>query len=185
MRALAASRVPTVSAVGHEIDVTLADLAADVRALTPSEAAERVVPSAQEVTEVLHTLRARLRNSLTARATQLRSRLDALASRPALARPLDGIHNWSRQVDELATRLHGAAKLTVREQQSRLTALSGKLDTLSPLGVLGRGYSLTQDEQSGQLVTSTKQLQAGQRIVTRLAAGTAVSTIDEIRKATR
>jgi len=182
VRALAASRVPTVSAVGHEIDVTLADLAADVRALTPSEAAERVVPSGQEVTEVMHSFRARLRNALTTRAATLRNRLDALASRPALARPLDFVHNLSRQVDELSGRLHTAAKSSVREQQSRLTALSGKLDTLSPLGVLGRGYSLTQTEATGALVTDAKQLKKGQRIVTRLARGSVISTIEEFER---
>jgi len=182
VRAIAASRLPTVSAVGHEIDVTLADLAADMRALTPSEAAERVVPSAQEVSEVMHSLRARMRNALSSRASNLRNRLDALASRPALARPLDSIHNLSRQVDELTTRLHSAVKLSVREQQSRLTALSGKLETLSPLGVLGRGYSLTQDESTGELLTAARQLSKGQRIVTRFDTGSVVSIVEAIDK---
>jgi len=182
VRALAASAIPTVSAVGHEIDVTLADLVADVRALTPSEAAERIVPAGQEVTEVLDSLRGRLGRALSARAALLRNRLDTLASRPALARPLDQLNNLSRQVDELTTRLHSAAQLSVRDGRGRLTAFSGKLDTLSPLGVLGRGYSLTQDESSGELLTSVKKLKRGQRIVTRLATGSAISTIESIQK---
>jgi len=184
IRALSASRVPTVSAVGHEIDITLADLAADVRALTPSEAAERVVPSSQEVTEVMQNLHTRLQNALSGRASTLRSRLDSLASRPVLARPLDSVNVKSRRVDELAARLHSVAKLSIREQQGRLAALSGKLETLSPLGVLGRGYSLTHDKNTGRLLTAAKQLSKGQRIVTQLGTGSAVSIVDEIHKTT-
>jgi exodeoxyribonuclease VII large subunit len=180
VRAIAASQVPTVSAVGHEIDVTLADLAADVRALTPSEAAERVVPSAQEVSQSLRSLRERLQNALVVRTANLRSRVDSIASRPAFARPLDGVHNLSRQADDLANRLHGAMKVQLRDQQSRLAAIGGKLDTLSPLGVLGRGYSLTHDQASGQLITKVSQVKQGQQIATRLAQGTIVSTVDEV-----
>jgi exodeoxyribonuclease VII large subunit len=182
VRAIAASRVPTVSAVGHEIDVTLADLAADVRALTPSEAAELVVPSAQDVTELMRSLEARLQNALKSQAASLRNRLESLASRPALARPLDTVHNLSRQIDDLATRLHGAAAIGFRDTRSRLALVSGKLEALSPLGVLGRGYSVTLDHRSGKLVTDAKQLRPGQQIETRFAAGTAVSTVEKIEK---
>jgi exodeoxyribonuclease VII large subunit len=183
VRAIADSRVPTVSAVGHEIDVTLADLVADVRALTPSEAAERVVPSAADVTELLRHSSERLQRSLFLRVANYRQWLDALASRPALARPLDAVHNQSRVVDEFATRLHNTMRINLRERQSQLTAVSGKLDSLSPLAVLGRGYSLTQDRKSGQLITATKQLTTGQEIVTRLASGTIVSKVEEISHA--
>ncbi len=180
VRAIAASRVPTVSAVGHEIDVTLADLAADVRALTPSEAAERVVPSSHDVAENMRSLHARLKNALAAKAANLRNRIDAIASRPAFARPLDGVHLLSRQTDDLATRLHSAMKVQLREQQSRLAAISGKLETLSPLGVLGRGYSLTHDQATGRLITAANQVTEGQQIATKLAQGTLVSTVDQI-----
>ncbi|MGI9427484.1 MAG: exodeoxyribonuclease VII large subunit [Bythopirellula sp.] len=182
VRALASSRVPTVSAIGHEIDVTLADLAADVRALTPSEAAERVVPSAQDVKEVLQGLRSRMQTALVSRASTMRHRLDAIASRTVFARPLDPIHHLARQVDELTGRLDAACRLGLRERQSALTALAGKLDTLSPLAVLGRGYSLTHDEKTGRLITSSKRLRRDQRIVTRLAEGAVVSTVSEIKK---
>ncbi len=182
VRAIAASSVPTVSAVGHEIDVTLADLAADVRALTPSEAAERVVPSSQDVTEIMQGLRSRLLNALVVKASSYRSRVDAISSRPVFTRPLDEVHHRSRQTDDLTTRLHSAAKVQLREQQSRLTAISGKLDTLSPLGVLGRGYSLTQDQASGQLITAASQVTEGQQIATRLAQGTVVSTVEQVHK---
>jgi len=182
VRALAASRVPTVSAVGHEIDVTLADMAADVRALTPSEAAELVVPSAQGVTELIRTLSSRMQNALAAQVSAHRSRIEAIASRPAFARPLDGVHHASRQMDDLATRMHGAMQVNLREQQNRVAAISGKLESLSPLAVLQRGYSLTQDSTNGRLITSTKSLKKGQQIFTRLAEGSFTSTIDVIEK---
>jgi len=182
VRALAASRVPTISAVGHEIDVTLADLAADVRALTPSEAAELVVPSAQGVAELMHSLSSRMQNALAVQVVAHRSRLDAIASRPAFARPLDGVHHWSRQMDDLATRFSGAMQVNLREQQSRVAAISGKLETLSPLAVLQRGYSLTQDSVTGRLITSTQSLKKGQQISTRLAEGNVISIISTIEK---
>ncbi|MCH2114172.1 MAG: exodeoxyribonuclease VII large subunit [Pirellulales bacterium] len=182
VRAIAASRLPTVSAVGHEIDVTLADLVADVRALTPSEAAERVIPSAHDVTELVGGLRIRLHTALSTRTTALASRLDAIASRPVLSRPLDAIHQRSRQLDEHAARLRGGVQLALRDQHSSLSTLGGKLETLSPLAVLGRGYSLTQDFSSGRLITAAQRLRRGQKIVTRFAQGTTVSTIDEVKK---
>jgi exodeoxyribonuclease VII large subunit len=182
VRAIAASKVPTVSAVGHEIDVTLADLAADVRALTPSEAAERVVPSAQDVGEQMRSLGTRLQNALKQRAASLRQRLDSLASRPALARPLDTLHNLSRQVDELTARLHASAALGLGDKRSRLALATGKLETLSPLGVLARGYSVTFDADSGKVVTSAKQLRVGQRIESRFAEGSATSTVERTGK---
>ncbi len=180
VRAIAASHIPTVSAVGHEIDVTLSDLAADVRALTPTEAAELVVPSAQGVAEWMHSLSSRMRNVLVGQVATHRSRLDAIASRPAFARPLDGVHHLSRQADDLATRLHGAIQVNLREQQNQVAAISGKLETLSPLAVLRRGYSLTQDPTTDRLITSTKSLKKGQQIATRLAEGNVLSTIDTI-----
>jgi exodeoxyribonuclease VII large subunit len=180
VRAIAASKIPTVSAVGHEIDVTLADLVADVRALTPTEAAERVVPSAADISEMVRHLNERLQRTVGMQLASLRQRLDAIFSRPALARPLEFIHNQSRLVDELGVRLHSAMKLSVRDQEQRLVALSGKLDSLSPLAVLGRGYSLTQDLKSGKLITSVKQLKHGGEIRTRLAEGSVVSTVGKI-----
>ena len=179
VRAIAASEIPTISAVGHEIDVTLADLAADVRALTPSEAAERVVPSSQEVIELLQSRQMRMTGAVNSRVMELRGRLDALANRPALARPLDSVHNLGRQVDQFSSQLKSAGAVYLRELQGRLATVSGKLETLSPLGVLGRGYSITHSQRTGRVVTAAKQLKAGEKIETRLADGTVVSTVDE------
>jgi exodeoxyribonuclease VII large subunit len=181
VRAVADSRVPTVSAIGHEIDVTLADLAADVRALTPSEAAERILPAAEDVLGVVHALRARLINTMAQRMAQLRSRLEALASRPALSRPLEAVHLRARRVDELSVRLQSAARGVLRDRQAAVAAAAGKLESLSPLAVLGRGYSLTYDERTKQLVQTAHELHPGQKLVTRFQRGEATSVVEAIQ----
>lgn len=180
VRAIARSKIPTISAVGHEIDVTLADLAADVRALTPSEAAERVVPSSQDLMQLMQSHQLRLQNAIRSQSTELRRRLEALASRPALARPLDPIHNLSRQLDECTARLRSGMDSVLRDRQSQLALASGKLETLSPLGVLGRGYSITQQQKTGRVITSAKQLKQGDKLQTRLADGEVVSIVESI-----
>jgi exodeoxyribonuclease VII large subunit len=184
VRAIVASRVPTVSAIGHEIDVTLADLAADVRALTPSEAAERIVPAMEDVTDLVRGLAVRLKMALAGRFLNVRARLDALASRPALVRPQDGVLLHARRVDELSTRLHAAGQTMVRERSAELARHAGALEALSPLGVLGRGYSLTYLEGDDRLVTSAAQLAIGQRLVTRFQRGRAIGRIEDIQSET-
>ena len=178
VRAIAASKVPTVSAVGHEIDVTLADLAADVRALTPSEAAERVVPSSDDVAELLANMHARMRQSLVVQVSSCRQKLAGIASRPIFSRPLDGFRNLSRTLDEHSLRIRTRVGTLLREREAQVATLSGKLEALSPLAVLGRGYSLTHDEATGKLITVVKQIKPGQRLLTRLAAGMVTSIVD-------
>jgi len=182
VRAIAASRIPTVSAVGHEIDVTLADLAADVRALTPSEAAERVVPAAEEVAARMLGHRDRLLGAVRRRLMLVRSRLDALAGQRVFRRPTDLVHDRSRRLDELSLRANSAIRMQLGERRGRLAALVGKIHSLSPLAVLERGYSITQDARSGAVVRSASDLKVGQTIVTRVARGQATSKVESIQK---
>ena len=181
VRAIAASKIPTVSAIGHEIDVTLADLVADVRALTPSEAAERVVPSAEEARDMAASLGLRMQAAIGARTARLRAGLESLASRPVFARPLEGIHRRGERLDELSMRVHAAARNVARDRQGAIAMLAGKLETLSPLGVLGRGYSLTLDAKSGRVLDDAAKLRAGQKIETRFARGRAVSVVEDVQ----
>jgi len=180
VRAIAASRIPTVSAVGHEIDVTLADLAADVRALTPSEAAERVVPAAEDLVARLTQYRTRLRIASLRQLTLARSCLEGLAAQRPFRRPFDIIHDRSRLLDELA--LRGAAGLRglLHDRQRRFANLAGKLQSLSPLSVLERGYTITQDAKSGKAIHSVGQLRVGQTVATRFADGTVTSSVESI-----
>ncbi len=182
VRAIAASRIPTVSAVGHEIDVTLSDLVADVRALTPSEAAERVVPAAEEISARMRSYRDRLRVATQRRVTLLRMRIDALAKQRSFRRPFDLVHDRSRRLDELTLRSNSAVRHLHRDREGRLFTLAGKVESLNPLAVLGRGYSITQDAKTGAVVRSAAALQVGQSIVTRFAAGEATSQVESIKK---
>ena len=178
VRAIFASQIPVVSAVGHEIDVTLADLVADVRALTPSEAAERVVPSEDEMRVRLRGYQELLMRSLHRRATDARTRLNALAERRALSHPFDRVRELARRVDELELRCHRAVRQRWVREQEKSQALAGQLETLSPIGVLARGYSLTTLEGNGALVIDADTVQPGELIRTRLARGQLVSCVE-------
>ncbi len=180
VRAIFASRIPVVSAIGHEIDVTLSDLVADVRALTPTEAAQRVVPATDELTTLLTHQLARLQAGLAARAATARARLDTLADRPVLRRPLDRIRDLERRLDDLQLRAARAGAQALRTARQQLAVRSGQLESLSPLGVLARGYSLTEREADGVLVDRADRLQVGQRIRTRYARGTTISRVESI-----
>lgn len=180
VRAIAAAEIPIVSAVGHEIDVTLSDLAADRRALTPSEAAELVVPSSEDVRALLRNYQQRLQGSLRARVDGARMRLDSIASRRVFRRPFDRIHDLQRELDELERRATSSMKHLLTHTQSRIENLAGKLESLSPLGVLRRGYSVTQRAEDGAVVRDAEQVQAGETIETRLARGRIISRVAEI-----
>ncbi len=184
VRAIHASRIPVVSAVGHEIDVTLSDLVADVRALTPSEAAALVVPSADEIRAGLDGMRGRLAAALRRRAADARSRLEALAQHRVFRRPFDLVHDLARDLDDLEMRAQRAIAFQLTRHKDRLAALAARLESLSPLGVLARGYSLTQRTATGQVVADAATLAVGEEITSRFAQGQTVSRVTEIRGAT-
>jgi exodeoxyribonuclease VII large subunit len=180
VRAIASSPMPVVSAVGHEIDVTLADLAADVRALTPSEAAERVSPSCDDLRIELDGWSRLLWRLLQRRLQMARAHLELLAVRPALARPEQRLRDLSRRLDETEYRLHHSLAQQLRHTHRHLEGLAGRLDALSPLAVLGRGYSLTLDDATGDVIRSAEQARAGRLIRTRLASGQLISQVQQI-----
>jgi exodeoxyribonuclease VII large subunit len=178
VRAIAASRVPVVSAVGHEIDVTLADLAADVRALTPSEAAERVIPSAEELTARLRQFERRMVASLRGRAAAARRYLEQIAKSRVLRDPRVLLYDRARRLDELEARATRAIERKVESTRHDLVAAAARLEALSPLGVLARGYSVTLDERTGAVVRDASELSAGDLVRTRLAQGSFISRVE-------
>jgi exodeoxyribonuclease VII large subunit len=184
VRAIFASRVPVVSAVGHEIDVTLADLVADVRALTPTEAAERVVPSGTELREQLTTCARRMKLSLVGQLTSARRHLQLLAQRRVLTHPLDRVREAARRVDELAATMNQTMRRRIQRQKDALVATAARLESLSPLQVLTRGYSVTQ-LADGRVLRSADQARIGDSIVTRLQQGEIVSRIEQIQRETK
>lgn len=179
-RAIHACKVPVVSAVGHEVDVTIADLVADRRALTPSEAAELVVPLEADVKVELDLIRRRLVTSLTQRTQRARLRLDSLAARRCLARPADRIHELSSRLDDLEARLKRGIRQAVDSSRHQLHSLSSSLNALSPLAVLDRGYSLTKRIVDDQLIRDVKSVAVGDLLSTLLANGSIVSEVRSI-----
>ena len=179
IRELAASEIPTVSAVGHEVDITLSDLVADVRALTPTDAATRVLPDADALLRNVADLATRFDRSMRVALQTRRTALDSLANRPMMRKPHEVIHLRSRLLDELDARARRAMFSKLRLSQAKMATATASLSALSPLDVLTRGYSVTLDQQ-GQAITSTEELQLGDRIVTRLKGGQIESIVDQI-----
>jgi exodeoxyribonuclease VII large subunit len=178
VRAIFACEIPVVSAVGHEIDVTLSDLVADRRALTPSEAAELVVPSSEELAARLGQLLRRGMALVGARLQHSKLRLERLARRRSLLRPAEAIHDRMRGLDELRTRLDRAAHRRLTATRETLGRLTSQLHSLSPQAVLARGYSVTTSATTGRIVRSLADVPADGRIMTQVMDGRIVSHIE-------
>lgn len=174
------SRIPVVTGIGHEDDLTIADLVADVRALTPSEAAERVAPDRGELALTLEGLRGRLHFLLARRLEQAKERLAQLADRPCLRRPVERIRDSERRLDELGERLGRAIGRRIERGRQRLESAAGRLHGLSPLAVLGRGYSLTRRLDDLSVVRRPEQLSEGDWMVTQVHGGRIVSRVEAI-----
>lgn len=182
VRAICASKIPTVAAVGHEIDVTLSDLAADVRALTPTDGATRVLPDATSLDRRTVELRRRLDRLLRASLAERRAKLDALQARSAFRRPHEIVQSRYRRLDEIDARARRAMLSKLQLGRARLATVAGSLSALSPLNVLKRGYSVTMDSQ-GQAIDSADSVAVGDTIRTRLNEGELESVVKARLKA--
>ncbi len=220
-RTIAASKIPVISAVGHEVDFTIADFVADVRAATPSQAAELVVREKRAVAESVGELRRRLVHAMTRRLEAQRDRLEAVRERRVLTDPRRPLRDLTRRLDEAGARLRRAMRATVQRvahrvelatrdlrarnpvararqdrrrlddltgrldralargldrRRHRLVGVAGRLDSLSPLAVLGRGYSLTLTA-SGQIVRSVRQVTEGDEVDVMLHEGSLAARV--------
>lgn len=175
VRAVAASKIPTMSAVGHETDYTLCDFAADVRAGTPSIAAEIAVPVLEDLRRRLAQAQAQMTAGLRAKGDFFAQRVDQLSATMTTALRAKGEQHVQR-VEQLGTALGSALKLALVRVESRLEKAEAKLVAYSPYGVLDRGYSLT-TAADGTVVRDAATLKSGDRIVTRFAQGSTESTV--------
>ncbi|WP_164103756.1 exodeoxyribonuclease VII large subunit [Candidatus Laterigemmans baculatus] len=180
VRALAASTVPTVSAVGHEIDVTLSDLAADARALTPTAAAEMVVPDIAQLHRMLDQYADRMLRPIRSQMELYRERLRSLERRPVFTQPFDRLQQLARRLDELDLRSRRAIEANLRRFHDRLQRASATLAALSPLATLSRGYSATYRAADQGLLRSIRDVQTGEELVTQLGDGRVRSTVSAI-----
>ena len=169
-RAIYASEKPVVSAVGHEVDFTIADFVADRRAPTPSAAAEMVVPDKTEILAQLAQIRGRLLDAARRRIEAARGRLRLLAERRALQRPETALDQRRQRLDELRERLVRAAKAGLRAKAERLARLRGVMGAMDPRRVLERGYAILR-RRDGRIVRSPEEVAPGERLEAEVARG--------------
>lgn len=180
-RAIYDSEIPVVSAVGHEPDVTIADFVADLRAATPSNAAELAVPDQNELYALLYQREGRLRRAATQRLGSQRRILDRLQKSRALQDPMNYIRDRRLLLDFEGHKLIQALRGAMGEERERFARLAASLDALSPLKVLGRGYAFTRDK-NGKVLTSVKQVDVGSELNIRMADGELKCEVKERRK---
>jgi exodeoxyribonuclease VII large subunit len=179
-RAIAASRLPVISAVGHEIDETIADFVADLRAPTPSAAAELAVPDYRETLRDARTRLDRCRRALERRRRELQLRLRGIERSHALRSPLDRLRQMSQRCDELLARVQLATAQSLRWTRERLKRTLEAVEALRPTAVLGRGYALAFDSR-GALVRSVATLRVGDPIEVRVSDGTLQCRVEALR----
>ncbi len=181
VRAVAASQIPVISAVGHETDFTLCDFAADLRAPTPSAAAELAVPDSAELLLALRGAQTRMASAVQAKLSTSRAQLERLQKSRVLTQPDTWLGGKRQMLDGLAEKLSSSYSRLVGAQQQRLSACAGKLDALSPLRVLGRGYAIAQD-QNGNVVRRVAQTVPGDRLHLRVSDGVIQCRVEQIEE---
>ncbi|MEY4200307.1 MAG: hypothetical protein RLZZ265_2047, partial [Verrucomicrobiota bacterium] len=202
-RAIFESAVPVVSAVGHEIDFTIADFVADLRAATPSAAAELITEGAFASREFVADASARLRQLARQHLEAAEESFAQVRHRLALAHPRRRLQEWAQRLDDAGIALTRETRAHLRERQHRfsqaashlqrlkptaqlalrreqLAALTSRLRLLSPENVLARGYSITTDAASGEVIRDAKAVQAGQVLKTRLRTGEVESVVRKV-----
>lgn len=178
-RVIAASEIPVVSAVGHEVDFTICDFVADLRAATPSAAAELCLPDNEDLNRQVNALFIRLVGAETARLRGYRASLDRLTAARVLTSP-EGVYRLRREtVTALAKRLDLSMSRHLGQKRQSLERAVAGLEALNPLGVLGRGYALVRTEQ-GRVVSSARALSVGETVTLRFADSLARATVQEI-----
>ena len=181
-RAIYDSDIPVISAVGHEPDVAISDFVADRRASTPSNAAEIAVPDMADLLQRLDSFRSRMAQGTLNGLERQERRLKALAEKRVLTDPLAFVQDKRLQLDYVQQKLLTAANAQWQEEQRRFAALAAKLDALSPLKVLGRGYAMARTED-GAVLRTAAQVQSGDTIHLRLAQGGLRCTVTEKEEA--
>ena len=180
-RAIYDSQIPVISAVGHEPDVTISDFVADLRAATPSNAAELAVPDQDVLRQTLDGFSASMASSLHRQLQNARRHLKVLSDSPALQSPESYISQRKKAVQLLENRLFSAQIQQNNRKKQRYIGLTAKLDAMSPLKVLTRGYSMTQKED-GALVRSISDVHPMDQVEISLADGIFTATVNEVKE---
>ena len=180
-RAVFRSQIPVISAVGHEIDWTICDLVADLRAPTPSAAAELVVQNAGDIQKQVADFGIRMRNAAASLIEHRKKSLQTLRASYAFQQPRVLVDQFSQRFDEILRQFQNYGRNFIEQKKQALQTAAGQLRVLSPLGVLERGYSLT-TRPDGQLLRQFNQVRPGDEIKTRLAGGLVYSKVTKVEK---
>ena len=179
-RVIYQSEIPVISAVGHEPDVTISDFVADLRAATPSNAAELVVPDQQELRERLSSVQTRMSQAVGRCLKEARQQLELFAGKRVLQSPMNYIEDRRLLLDHQEKLLNHAAGQVIAVKKQQFVRLSSALDAMSPLKVLSRGYSVTKDK-SGHVLSDVRDVQPGMPITVTLKQGELDAIVSEVR----
>ena len=175
------SQIPVISAVGHEPDVTISDFVADLRAATPSNAAELAVPDRDALLQQLDSMSVAMATAMNRQLKAARQHLNVLSGSPALRSPTGYLDQKRKNLELLKNRLISGENQHISRNNQRFIALTAKLDAMSPLKVLTRGYAVAEKE-SGEILRSVKQTKAGERITVSLSDGSLTAKVLEVKE---
>ena len=175
------SEIPVISAVGHEPDVTISDFVADLRAATPSNAAELSVPDQDALRQTLDSMSSSMATALSRQLTAARRQYQLLSAHPALQSPVGYLEQRRKSLELLKNRLISALNQSIGLRKQRYVAMTAKLDAMSPLKVLTRGYAMAQT-QDGDVLRSVSQVRSGDRIRISLSDGALSADVTEVKE---
>ena len=178
------SEIPVISAVGHEPDVTISDYVADLRAATPSNAAELAVPDQDALRQNLDAMSSTMASALSRQLKAARQHLNVLSQSPALRSPTGYIEQREKSLELLKNRLIAAQNQSITRKNQRYIAAVSKLEAMSPLKVLTRGYSMAQTE-AGEVLRSVRQVELGERVSVLLSDGKLSATVMDKKEEAR
>ena len=178
------SEIPVISAVGHEPDVTISDYVADLRAATPSNAAELAVPDQDALRQNLDAMSSAMASAQSRQLKAARQHLNVLSQSPALRSPTGYIEQREKSLELLKNRLIAAQNQSITRKNQRYIAAVSKLDAMSPLKVLTRGYSMAQTE-AGEVLRSVRQVELGERVSVLLSDGKLSATVMDKKEEAR
>ncbi len=180
-RSIFASNIPIISAVGHETDYTICDFVSDMRAPTPSAAAELAVPDMEVLLYKLSNYNSRMKSSLVKKLTMCNTQLQKINSRPVFRQPYDKINQFRMKLDNDMKNLIRSNEMLLKDSKSRFGILAGKLDAMSPLKILERGYSVVSTNDGG-VINRIEQLNPGDNVEIRLNNGVADCNVISVRQ---
>lgn len=182
-KAIYDSQIPVISAVGHEPDVTISDYVADLRAATPSNAAELAVPDQDALRQTLDSIQSALNSAAMQRISTCRRHLNILAGSSAMTGPTQYIRSRKDNLNHLSTRLRAAQLQTISKNRHRFVSVTAKMDAMSPLKVLSRGYALAQTD-SGEIIRSNNQVSVNDSIKLTISDGVLYAAITDKEETT-